>query len=66
MPIGLESAFWNIDLTDQSCQLISPHGEHLEFAQQIARFVREPHRVADEHDGARQPNAHEHDDPDHF
>jgi hypothetical protein len=28
--------------------------------------VREPHRVTDEHDGARQPDAPEHDDPDHF
>jgi hypothetical protein len=28
--------------------------------------VRQPHRVTDEHDGTRQPDAPEHDDPDHF
>jgi hypothetical protein len=28
--------------------------------------VREPHRATDEHDGARQPDAPENDDPDHF
>ena len=65
MPIGLESALWNIDLTDKSRQLVSPRGEHLDFAEKVARLVREPYRVTDEHDGARQPDAPEHDDPDH-